>query len=570
MFTPRLDVCNIDVLTANTVTAFTAAIGDENENVYVGSNAGNDYSNLRGCSNVTALGYAAASNISNTKNSVYIGYNSGANALDSSVNVAIGPNTKGNGISNIYIGSNTGSLGTGSNNILIGHNLTGSNLSNTLLIGPTPTIYGNLSTRKVGIGRDPSYNMDISGDSRITYRLGVGMEPGKATDFNNNPLTNVPHSLDVSGYSFIRGALGINSDPADYTFNLVGNLKFDDGAGRIIMQKDPCGNSVFNFESYAAGKRAIFSINGDICASSVVAPGSTFTGNVTASNIIAVNDLSGGASHVTNIFGTTVFGEDVSGYRGRFGRVDATDISGSRGTVTTLTATTFSSTNFTTANIVLPGYLRDALTPDGLDISGGNITAKSVIRANNFIGTLDNTSNRIGGVILSNTNITYAGAISNTTAAANNNIGGVQLSNGIISNSGSTTSANFFGTASNSNNIGGVTLSNGVISNSSTTNNSIGGVTLSNGNITGTFQGAIATSNAVISGYVRNALTASQFDISGGNISNSATSTASNFIGTSAASNSIGGVTLSNTNVTHTGRLSSGNAIVTNYIRHNC
>ena len=347
MFTPRMDVCNIDVLTANSVSAFTAAIGDENENVYVGSNAGNDYSNLRGCSNVTALGFGAASGISNTKNSVYIGYNSGANALDSSANVAIGTNTKGNGISNIYIGSNTGSLGTGSNNILIGHNLTGSNLSNTLLIGPTPTIYGNLVTRRVGIGRDPSYNMDISGTSRISTSLGIGVGP------NTTEFSNLPHALDVSGYTLFKGGVGINADPADFTFNVVGNMQIDDGFG-IVRVFNQNGDTVFAMESHTPGKKAIFSVKGDICSDSIVSPGTSITGNITASNVISSNDVSGQTAHITNMYAMTMFAKT---------RMDTTDISGTNATFTNLNTTNLNATNFAPANIVLAGYFRNALTP---------------------------------------------------------------------------------------------------------------------------------------------------------------------------------------------------------------
>jgi hypothetical protein len=702
VFVPSLDVSNVDVLTANSVTAFTAAIGDENENVYVGSNAGNSYSNLQGCSNNTAVGFAAASFVSNVANSVYIGYNAGAGAADSSVNIAIGPNTKGNGISNIYIGSNTGSLGTGSNNILIGHNLTGSNLSNTLLIGPTPTIYGNLSTRKVGIGRDPSYNMDISGDSRISYRLGVGMAPGTAEN-----VSNLPHALDVSGYSYIKGGLGVNADPADFTFNVNGNFRVADGFGAMILQQDGSGNSVLTCKpdtTDVSGRKFILNVVGDICASAFIVPGASFAGDVTASNVIATADLSGATAHATNIYGTTVFGTDVSGTTARFGSlfassfnpasVTTTTVSVANGTVSTPSITfsndvssgvylpATSNIAFTTAGVermrisnthvgigtavprsaldvstniragtpgnttntarleVGGGYVGDgtastnsyptlafqygdsagglrhfirtrhqpatssisnaldfftnnsataaaSTAPGTANLLGLSITSGGVgvgmsnptvaLDVSGAIRSTAATSNSVGGVTLSNTNITLAGTITGSTANTNNSIGGVTLSNTNLTLAGTITGS----TANTNNSIGGVTLSNtnltlaGTITGSTAnTSNVIGGVTLSNNNISNT--GTTTTPNIIASGYVRNALTPGTFDISTGllasnvvlvnnttgyirnsatgwtidislgNISNSATTRSSNFIGTATASNNIGGVTLNN------------------------
>jgi len=91
-------------------------------------------------------------------------------------------------------------------------------------------------------------------------------------------------------------------------------------------------------------------------------------------------------------------------------------------------------------------------------------------------------------------------------------------------------------TFSNGNiNLAGVPVisSTGVLSNGAATSNSIGGVTLSN-------------SNAIVGGFLRNALIPSQFDISGGNISNSGTATSTNFIGAQPTSNVIGGISMSN------------------------
>jgi carbonic anhydrase/acetyltransferase-like protein (isoleucine patch superfamily) len=92
IFTPKLEISNIDTVTANSLTVFTASVGDSNGNVYVGSNAGNSYEFRKLCSNVTALGFGAGNNISNVSNSVYIGFNAGAGAASATSVIAIGAN----------------------------------------------------------------------------------------------------------------------------------------------------------------------------------------------------------------------------------------------------------------------------------------------------------------------------------------------------------------------------------------------------------------------------------------------------------------------------------------------
>jgi hypothetical protein len=81
-----------------------------------------------------------------------------------------------------------------------------------------------------------------------------------------------------------------------------------------------------------------------------------------------------------------------------------------------------------TSNLIAGGYLRDALAPTQFDISGGNISNSVTTRSSNFV-THTASSNNIGGVTLSNTNVTFAGAITGSTANTNNTIGGVAISN---------------------------------------------------------------------------------------------------------------------------------------------
>lgn len=202
-FTPRLELSNIDTYSGNTVSVFTAAVGDSNSNVYVGSNAGNPFNITRACRNITALGFGAASNISNDSNSVYIGWYAGASGSNSLDVVSIGTNSGGNGAANIFMGTSTGTVGT--SNIFIGHYINPSNVSNQIRIG-----YRN----QIPIAADLSRNW-----------VGLG-----------GPLTpvDVNNKLDISGNTRIQGQLGINTIPGGRTLDVNGNFRATDASGNVL------------------------------------------------------------------------------------------------------------------------------------------------------------------------------------------------------------------------------------------------------------------------------------------------------------------------------------------------
>jgi hypothetical protein len=200
-FTPKLEMSNIDTYSGNTVSVFTAAVGDANSNVYVGSNAGNPYTTLRASRNVTALGFGAGSNISNVSNATYVGYYAGNGALNASNVVAIGANANGNGISNVYIGNGAGSggnsnvfvgagtTGTGSGSILIGPGLSDASTNSVFKLGTT-YLTGNLGTKWLGLGTTSPYDsnnkMDISGNLYVLGQQGINMVPTRTLDVNGN------------------------------------------------------------------------------------------------------------------------------------------------------------------------------------------------------------------------------------------------------------------------------------------------------------------------------------------------------------------------------------------------
>lgn len=195
LFTPKLELVNLDTVSANVISVFTASIGDSASNVYVGSNAGNPFTTIRACSNVTALGYGAGSNISNTSNSVFIGWYAGANESNTSNSIAIGKSSGGtDGANNICIGTDTGVI-DGDRNILLGHFLDLSDTSDQVRIGYSNQIpiAADLSTNWVGIGGvlTPSNinfaTVDISGSTRIQGNVGINIAPGTRTlDVNGN------------------------------------------------------------------------------------------------------------------------------------------------------------------------------------------------------------------------------------------------------------------------------------------------------------------------------------------------------------------------------------------------
>lgn len=174
VFTPSLEISNVNTYSGNAVSVSTAAVGDAASNVYVGSNAGNVYNRILFCSSVTAIGHSAGAGISSVSNSVYLGFRAGFGSSGANAVIAVGRETGGGGTSNIFIGNSTGT-NIGSNNIFVGHGISPVGLSNQVRIGmgtKTP-IVADLSTNWVGLGGalTPSragVTLDVSGVTHST------------------------------------------------------------------------------------------------------------------------------------------------------------------------------------------------------------------------------------------------------------------------------------------------------------------------------------------------------------------------------------------------------------------
>jgi hypothetical protein len=230
-FTPKLELSNIDTYSGNTISVFTAAIGDSNNNVYVGSNAGNVYNVTKNVFNTTALGYGAASNISNDCNSVYIGYYAGKGSINSKDVISIGANSSSiGGVSNVFIGTDTGTAGN--SNILIGHYIRPTSLNNQIRIG---------LRNQIPIAADVCTNW-------------VGLGGPTAPVFTGD-------GLDVSGSTYILGSVGINTRPGvNGTLDVNGNFYVNDGEG-VLRFNTPTSNTELTLSNYAGGT-SLFNVVG--------------------------------------------------------------------------------------------------------------------------------------------------------------------------------------------------------------------------------------------------------------------------------------------------------------------
>jgi len=226
VYKSKLELVNIDTVSANTVSTYFVSVGDANSNVYVGIGAGNPNSNLTMSSNVnnTFVGFGAGSGSFNVSNAVFIGYNAGQGSANSTNTIAIGSNADGDGSNNIYIGAGTGLTGqAGLSNIFIGQGVNPSGLfTKQFLLGPLVSQPANSLTHSLS----PNY---LLGGDFASNRLGIN-------------LSNPTYNLDVNGYARIGtnsvGGLGINTNPVDYTLNVNGDMQVSDGYGVFRFTHD--------------------------------------------------------------------------------------------------------------------------------------------------------------------------------------------------------------------------------------------------------------------------------------------------------------------------------------------
>jgi hypothetical protein len=306
LFTPKLEMSNIDTYSGNTVNVFTAAVGDGSNNCYVGKFAGNDYTAIKACSNVTAIGVGAGSNISNVSNSTFLGYQAGAAASNATSNVSLGDGTSGNGLSNVRIGSSN--IGTGDRNVSIGAATTTAGFSNCILVGPgltatqsntfrlgTTYLYGDMGTKWLGLGTptpiDTNSRFDVSGNAYFGKQVGIQMVPTRTLDINGDfRADDGSGTLDftggvtssTNGFASVRGT--INSAAINSTTSIATLKK-----GVILVSAQDTA-STSHYESVMS-----YCLNPANGSASV-----DMTSNVQAGNVTVVFESGGSNIQISN------------------------------------------------------------------------------------------------------------------------------------------------------------------------------------------------------------------------------------------------------------------------------
>ena len=537
-FVPSLTISNVSEIIATRIKAEQLAISDANANTYIGSNAGVGATTT--ASNV-AIGYQAMGAASNSSNNVAIGVFSLDGVGFSDSNVAIGDRTDitGRGLKNVLIGPNV-TMGDGSYNILIGSDISLGSGNYRFQLGTL--LYGDLSSNRVGILTSaPEVDVDISG--MTVFRNKVGIQ-----------TTSPNYSLDVNGSIYASQRLIVG--PGSVATPIYGFKDLSSGlyqATDVSYGTGAVGVSVNSVERVVVASNKTYIYGGlDVCgtvtssggsASFLAGPGSvsepaySFSGTsnlglyrTTDASGTAVGIAIGGTSRfVVGSNKVTIIGNmDVCG---AFSAVSGGGGGGGGGTIAangSAAAPSFTFSNDSTTGLFLlasnkigvstGGVLRVCIsgslvgvgtsTPQfGIDVSGAGVQKIQVSGQDAAVNIRDQRTTDPFVVFQNNNNQGFFASNALPVWMYQSNAVRMVLSNGNV----------------------------GIGTTAPTSTLDVSGVA--------------TLCNTVVSGALRNALTPTTYDISGGNISNSATTRSSNFIGTASASNQIGGVTLSTSNV---------------------
>jgi hypothetical protein len=226
------------------------SIGDDNNNVFIGENAGT--SNTTGGQNVFVgvdagtnsnansniyIGYKAGEDAVSGTGNIYLGYSAGANNL-SSANTFLGytsGQTSVNGVSNVFVGYQSGLSNTGNQNVFVGRQSGDDNTGdNNIFIGYQSDISGNVDNKLV-IENSNSSTPLIGGDfSADQIELNGGMIH-KVTTVNaaTYDLLTSDYILNVT-YPSTAAVTSLTLPTAQTV------------SGRVIIIKDASGNAGTN------------------------------------------------------------------------------------------------------------------------------------------------------------------------------------------------------------------------------------------------------------------------------------------------------------------------------------
>jgi len=390
-------VSNVSELITGRINTDRLAVTDSNGNSYIGCNAGPALANLTTYSN-TAIGVNAMAGASNSSNNVSLGLSNFSGLTNGMCNVGIGAKTiiTGAGQENILIGTNI-TMGDGSGNIIIGNDLSLGNISKTFRLGSL--LYGDLSSGFVGINTSkPEAALDISGI--VVFRNKVGFQNPEPT-----------YSLDVAGSVFaseqIIGSNGTFTNPL-FTFKdasgtgmyvPASGAGFGDGAFGIAVNRSPAAI----FSSNAVNFYQNLDVSGTFSARGVVLDGfAVQNGTAAVPTMTFENDSSTGLFLV----GTDRLGLSTDGLR-RMEILPTGDVSMARlvtrdisysgtivgtdpttcnviGGVTLQNGNVILTGTATNSNLLVPGWIRNTDPATQLDISGGNISNSLTTRSSNF------------------------------------------------------------------------------------------------------------------------------------------------------------------------------------------
>jgi hypothetical protein len=297
---------------------------DVYNSVFVGASSGYESADI---SNSLFIGSTAGSNSSKVCNSLFMGSGTGAYNSNASNIIAIGVGTSAWGAntavggSNIFIGNSSATGLTGSNNVIIGHGINSTALSNAPYTfvpgGPNQYVPATFSNKLfIGSGSNILLTGDFesgcvsigSTNSTPNSLLSTSSVVDGVTVQTWNAIPTLGLQLDVKKYARIGYGLGIGTDPGTYALDVNGQFHVTDGSGGEML----LSNSSLILQNTVFGGTIILDVRGQVKASGGVysiQSGSPVSINsnssITLSNVLPVKNGSNWTGAVAGVVTST-------------------------------------------------------------------------------------------------------------------------------------------------------------------------------------------------------------------------------------------------------------------------